>query len=66
MNNNDKLDGGMPILSVQCTWCRNNNTTKDRVCKAFPFGIPDDIWLNETKHDHPIDGDNGIVYDSIV
>ena len=30
-------------------------------CKAFPKGIPDEIYDANVKHDEPYPGDNGIV-----
>ncbi len=31
-------------------------------CKAFPNGIPFDIWTGKNKHDSPYPGDNGITF----
>lgn len=31
-------------------------------CKAFPNGIPANVWKGIVNHEQPIDGDNGICY----
>lgn len=33
-------------------------------CKAFPYGIPVEILRRELDHSQPLDGDNGIQYES--
>ncbi len=30
------------------------------ICKAFPDGIPDDIFLGNIDHNEPVEGDHGI------
>ena len=32
-------------------------------CKAFPSGIPSDIFTNKVKHTKPYKGDNGIMFE---
>jgi len=34
-------------------------------CKAFPKGIPDEIFNNEHDHTKPYKGDNGIQFEPI-
>jgi hypothetical protein len=34
----------------------------NRVCPAFPDGIPDAIWLRENTHTSPYPGDHGIQF----
>ncbi len=31
-------------------------------CKAFPDGIPEEIWNGENLHRSPVTGDGGVVY----
>lgn len=35
------------------------------VCKAYPNGIPDAIFLAENDHQKPFAGDNNIVYQEL-
>ncbi len=44
-----------------CMKCRLYNSLDDDKlsCKAFPFGIPDNIIMGEVKHDKPIKGQQG-------
>lgn len=44
----------------RCSWCKWYNG--DNSCKAFPSGIPLDIWRGKRVHDKPIPGDNGYQY----
>lgn len=32
-------------------------------CSAFPNGIPDEIAYGDNKHESPVDGDNGILFE---
>ncbi len=32
------------------------------VCKAFPNGIPEPIYMSQVKHTTPYKGDNGILF----
>lgn len=32
-------------------------------CRAFPLGIPEAITAHEVVHDHPMNGDNGLVFE---
>ncbi|MCJ7572187.1 MAG: hypothetical protein MUO82_10000 [Candidatus Thermoplasmatota archaeon] len=34
-------------------------------CKAYPDGIPMDIWTAKRKHDKPIPGDQGIQFEPL-
>ena len=34
-------------------------------CKAFPDGIPDDVFWGKIDHTENIDGDNGIKFEEI-
>ena len=53
----------------QCTDCQNLMAEKvdgKFCCLAFPDGIPDDIFWNDTSHQIPIQGDHGIQFEPIV
>ena len=49
----------------QCFECKNFISSKRIVCKAFPDGIPDEIFFNEVSHTKPYKGDNGIQFEPI-
>ena len=54
----------------QCLSCRHWVSPLDRegdaqTCSAFPVGIPDDIWWNRADHRQPVEGDNGIQWESL-
>jgi hypothetical protein len=54
----------VPKYSPVCTFCKNFIISVDeRKCKAFPKGIPMDIWVGKFDHikKHP-DQDNDIVF----
>jgi hypothetical protein len=46
----------------RCKFCANY--LNEQTCKAFPEKIPEAIWSGEDFHDHPIEGDQGITYQS--
>lgn len=59
----------MSIDIAKCVSCKHFlGTRKDQVacCKAYPDGIPDDIYWNRTEHINPISGDNGYLYEEIT
>ena len=67
---NFELDGKdfyMGYYSDPCSYCKHlyNVATKGRKCKAFPDGIPDEIWLGKNKHKSPYKRDNGIQFERI-
>ena len=49
--------------SKQCLFCKHlkNRSEPDNLpaCKAFPEGIPVEVWNNEKKHNKPIEGQTG-------
>lgn len=53
----------MTIKARQCTLCSHFTTISKMTCKAFPEGIPGEIWSNKVSHRQPYSGDNGIVFE---
>ena len=56
------------VIFSQCVDCKNyidKNKDGKHYCKAYPNGIPDDMFWNKIKHDKNIDGDNGIKFEDI-
>lgn len=54
------------IVASQCGLCKHFNraVTSKNVCKAFPSGIPDSVWLNRALHTVSIEGDNGTTFEA--
>jgi len=53
----------LPAYSTVCSFCaRLNRFGMDRTCRAFPKGIPDEIWLGKIDHTSPYSGDNGMTF----
>lgn len=51
----------IPVYSKVCSLCTHLDLkSAGRTCKAFPEGIPMDIWLGKNKHTEPFPGDHGI------
>ena len=68
---NDRIVN-LGIFSDICNKCKHYNPIsfneeKDILgtCKAFPKGIPEDIWVGKNNHKKPCKGDNGIQFESI-
>ena len=55
------------VVFSQCMDCKNYIGKKDDAfcCKAFPEGIPDDIFGNKKYHVEYIEGDNGYQFEKI-
>lgn len=51
-----------PISSI-CNSCKNLLNPTNRLCKAFPNGIPKKIWNSNHNHKTSINGDNEILYE---
>jgi hypothetical protein len=53
----------LPQYSLQCGVCQHiRDTHLQRTCRAFPDGIPPDVWNGVVRHDHPIKGDHGLQF----
>lgn len=56
------------VVFSQCIDCKNlidKNKDEKFFCKAFPEGIPDDVFWNRIMHTKNIDGDNGIKFEDV-
>ena len=50
-------------FSNVCNSCQHlNGDGAARTCKAFPGGVPKEIWKGENDHTKPYAGDHGIQY----
>ena len=49
------------MFYTQCSNCLHTERNSEG-CKAFPKGIPAEVFENEISHFHPIDGDNGFTW----
>jgi len=62
----DDSELDIPALSSICGRCLHYPLgTGERVCKAFPDGIPMAIWMGKNDHTMPFEGDHGIRFDRI-
>jgi len=48
-------------MNFQCAMCRHYE--KDMKCRAFPDGMPGELFSGETFHDKPFKGDDGIQFE---
>ena len=51
-------------VSPFCVFCKLVISPVDRTCKAFPNGIPDEIWEGNFDHRKPYSGDHGILFEA--
>ena len=60
-----KLDGEYSMPNVYCISCLHflKWDSELSVCKAFPNGIPLEIWHHEIDHLEPYEEDNGYQYE---
>jgi len=48
-------DHNLPPISEVCFFCRHlYSPGVDRKCKAFPKGIPVEIWVGDNPHTEPL------------
>jgi hypothetical protein len=52
-------------LLSSCSECKNADRVKIGTCKAFPDGIPEEIWIGKNDHKNSYPGDNGIQFEPI-
>jgi len=54
---------GIPVYGPVCTFCCHiDPRPRRRTCKAFPGGIPEEIWLGTNDHRLPFPGDGGMTF----
>jgi hypothetical protein len=55
------------LNSKVCSKCKHYNIEdiETHTCKAFPDGIPRDIWLGENDHTKLYPGDHGILFEKV-
>lgn len=61
--NYELADGSEIFFSPACGSCLwYEQVLEEHCCRAFPDGIPPDIWRGARSHRNPIEGDNGFYY----
>lgn len=56
----------IPMYSPVCTHCKHLIIKPgERICKAFPGGIPMGIWLGQNKHVKPYPGDHNMQFERV-
>lgn len=48
------------MIISQCDLCANLLNWANSTCRAYPAGIPNDIYFNFVSHQDPYEGDNNI------
>lgn len=49
-----------PAYSPVCSFCAYLDAGENSVCKAFPDGIPHEIWSGSNQHTEAFPGDHGL------
>lgn len=64
-----KLDGTdskgyavYPLGGFPCLYCSHLISEKNRHCRAFPQGIPLEIWNGANDHSTLFPGDKGLIF----
>ena len=53
----------VPLFSDVCSMCKHWFVKPGGKCKAFPDGIPTEIWEGKNKHTEPYGGDHGLQFE---
>lgn len=57
------------LFSRVCCFCKHLNEVSivdpTMTCKAFPQGIPSEIWNGQNPHTTPYPGDNNIQFEKV-
>ncbi len=51
-----------PVYSPVCCRCLHLASVSGRRCRAFPNGIPYEIWSGVNPHTKPVEGDGGTMF----
>lgn len=51
-------------ICMLCKWLSRD--TEEPSCKAFPDGIPDEIWIGQNDHLVPYKGDHNIQFQKMT
>ena len=64
----DEDDRMMICTEPICAKCKHlvMDCRREPYCKAFPEGIPDDIFVRRCNHRRPFPGDNGVRFEPIM
>ena len=54
----------MSIPMFVCPYCKHVDKTRQTQCAAYPNGIPQDILTTRINHRRPVEGDQGIQFES--
>jgi len=53
------------FASVVCSFCSRLRSLEKHTCDAFPERIPDVIWNGSNHHGSSVEGDGGLLFNSI-
>ena len=57
----------MTLPIIQCSRCKHfySHIKKRNACKAYPDGIPTEIFSTELDHREPQKGDGGVQFEAV-